>query len=385
MVLVGDVPVDAGQDLHIVLVGREVGPGTGVVAVLVLHVLGNLFKVCQGGAGDEGIGIGNTIGGAFPAVHDGRYLGILGVHEEEELVLDDGAAEGETVSGAAVLFAGTGDLLTVHGVTLQVLVLVIYISRTLEGVGTGLGDGVHTTADEVGLTNVVGADHNLHFLNGVDGDRVAAAGEVGRQTEVVIEVGTVHGEVGQTAVGTGEAHAVTAVRGKAGNIRDAAVHRRDSGDLCVVDVGHSTGTLLGIELGSGVCNDDGSLQELTGFSDFSIQGERLGQLQGDTLVGGILVTQAGEVYLVGTAGTHTLDGIAAVGVGHGAIDGTGGLVQSHHGRADDRFAILVHHYTREGGSGHLSKGDNARKHSNECERKAFESFFHKIFRINIDT
>ena len=299
LVLLADVPVQTGQDLDVVLVGREVGPGAGVVAILVFHELGNLLQVGVGGTGDEVVGIGHAVGGAFPAVHDGGNLDVFGVHEEEELVLHDGAAQGKTVSGAAVLIAGTGDLFAVHGVTLHVFILMIDVCGALEGVGTRLGDGVHAAADEVGLTNVVGADDNLKFLDGVDGDGVATAREVGGKTEVVVEVGTVHGKVGGTAVGTGETHAVTAVGRQTGNIRDVAV-----------DGGH------GLNL-------------------------------------------------------------TAVDVGHGAVNGTGGLMQSHHGCADDRFAALVHHLAGEGRRGHLSIGYSARNQCTECEQKAFKSVSHK--------
>ena len=51
-------------------------------------------------------------------------------------------------------------------------------------------------------------------------------------------------------------------------------------------------------------------------------------------------------------------------------------MDSHHGRPDDRLAILVHHASREGRRGHLRKGDNTRKHRDACEHKAFESVLH---------
>ena len=85
------------------------------------------------------------------------------------------------------------------------------VGTATELVGTTLGNGVNTTTDEVGLTNIVGRDHNLHLLDSLDADGVATTGQVVAQTEVVVEVGTVNGEVGSTAIGTGKTHAVTAV------------------------------------------------------------------------------------------------------------------------------------------------------------------------------
>ena len=368
VMVVGDVPVQTGQDLDIVLVGGEIRVGAGVVTVSISHIVLYRLEVCQLGTGQVFVGITHTILGAFPTVHHRRNLDILEVHEEEEFVLDDGTAEGHTVRGAAVLVAGTGDLLTVYGVTLHVLVLMIHISGTLEGVGTGLGDGVHAAADEVGLADIVGADYHLHFLDGVDGDGVAATREVGVKTEVVVEVGTVHGEVGGTAVGAGEAHAVTTVRRQAGNVGDAAADGGKRGDLVAADVGYSTGTLLRIELGGSVCDNHSALQHFRALCNLGVQGEGFCQLEGDTGVGGILVTQAGEIHLVRTAGTHTLNGITTVCIGHGAVNGTGGLVLSHNSSADNRLAVLVYHATGEGGRGHLSIGDSARNQRSECEQ-----------------
>ena len=45
--------------------------------------------------------------------------------------------------------------------------------------GTGLGDSVDTTAYEVGLTNIIRSDDELDFLESVERNRGAAAGEVG--------------------------------------------------------------------------------------------------------------------------------------------------------------------------------------------------------------
>ena len=168
-------------------------------------------QVAQGGARDESISVTDAVLGSTPAVNDGRLLGHLTVYKEEELVLPDGATKGETVGGHLVLLTRLRNLITVYSVTAHVLVAVEDVGAAAEGVGTALGDGVHATTDEVGLTHVVGRNHNLHFLDCLDRNGVATTGQTVAQTEVVIEVGTVNGEVGQTAVGTGKAHAVTTV------------------------------------------------------------------------------------------------------------------------------------------------------------------------------
>ena len=78
----------------------------------------------------------------------------------------------------------------------------------MELVGTRLGDGVDAAADEVGLTDVEGGNHDLNFFKSVHGDGGATTREVAAQTEVVVEVGTINSEVGGTTVATSKAHTV---------------------------------------------------------------------------------------------------------------------------------------------------------------------------------
>ena len=117
------------------------------------------------------------------------------------------------------------------------LVAVVDVGTTLEGVVTTLGDGVHTTANEVGLTHVIRRNHYLHLLDSVERDGVATTRKLVAQTEVVVEVCTVNGEVGCTSIGTSEAHSVTSIRRKACNVGDAAGHSWQVGDLSIGDVG----------------------------------------------------------------------------------------------------------------------------------------------------
>ena len=319
--LLGDVPVQAGQEFLVVLIGREGSPGAGVITVFVLHIVGHRLEVGIGGAGNVIVRIRNAILRASPAGNHGRGLGKLRIHEEEKLVLDDGAAQGKPVSRIAVLVPGAGNLVSVNGVAPHVFVAMEDIGRPLEGVGSGLGNGVHTAADEVGLTDIVGRNHHLHFLNGVDGNGASATNKAIGETEVVVEIGAVHREVGRTGVRTGEGHAVSAVRRQAGDVRNAAVHRRDGLNLLVVDVGRGTGLFQG-ELGSGIGHHHRLGQELVGLRDPGIQVVGFSQLEDDSGVVRLLVTQAGNFHLVRTAGTHTLDGIATVRIGHGAVDGS---------------------------------------------------------------
>ena len=377
VVLLRDVPVDAAENLHVRLEGREVGVGTGVIAVvppeLVLHGL----KVGRGDAGDVLVDVHLAVLGGAPAEGRGRGIDILEVHEEEELVLHDRAAEGHAVGGLPVDLAGS-QFLFIHAVSVHVLVLVVHVGRSLELVRTGLGDRVHAAADEVRLADVERGDHHLHFLDGVDGNRGAAAREGGGQAEVVVEVRAVHREVHVTAVGSGEAHPVTAVRRDLRDVRDAAGDRRHREHVRLGDVRGGAGLLLRRELGRRRRDDHGLGEELVGLADLRVQVVRLGQLERDLRVVHLLVTQAGDLHAVGAAGTHTLDGVEAITVRHRTVGGPGRLVDGHDGGADHRLAVLVHHAAAEGRRRHLGEGGDTRQHGQCRERKAFEGISHKL-------
>ena len=175
VVLVGDVPIQAREELVVVLVGWEARPRTRVVSILVPNVVGDLLKVGKRGAREVVVGISDTVLRTTPAIGHGRNLFHLAVDEEEELVLDDRTTEGHAPRRGAVFLACAGNLLAIHGVATHLLVLVVNIGRATEGVGTRLGDGVHATADEVGLANIKWRNNDLHLLYGINGDRAAAA------------------------------------------------------------------------------------------------------------------------------------------------------------------------------------------------------------------
>ena len=229
--LVGDVPVQACQQLVVILVGGEVRPRAGVVAVLVLDVLRDGSHIGQRRTRQIVVGIVGAVLRGAPAVDNRRCLHHFAVDEEEELVLQDRTAECEAVGCLRVLGTCAGDGLTVDSIATQVLVLVIDVGTALEGVGTRLRDSVDATTDEVCLTNVEGRDDHLHLLDGFKRDGVTTAGELLAQTEVVVEVSTIDSEVSRTSVTTGEGHAVTAIRRQTGNVGDSTTDGRHGSNL----------------------------------------------------------------------------------------------------------------------------------------------------------
>ena len=93
------------------------------------------LHVFDGSPGDVHVRICLAVYGWSPLVRYGRFLCILEVHEEEELVLDDRTAESHTI-GSKTVYAAASELVTVDGVSPHVLVSVIYVCGTFEGVRT---------------------------------------------------------------------------------------------------------------------------------------------------------------------------------------------------------------------------------------------------------
>ena len=215
----------------------------------------------------------------------------------------------------------------------------IDVGSTLEGICTRLRDGVHTTTDEVCLTNIVGRDNHLQLLDSIDRDRVTTTREVRRQSKVVVEVGTVDSEVSRTSVATCKTHAIAAIRRQAGNVSDRTTDCWQVGDLGIVNVRRSTSLLCG-ELGC-----------LTAYHDFcqlsSVLREPYGEVVGlselefDALNSLRLETDVRDCHLIRATRTHTLNGKAAGRVSNCRVTSTRRLVYSHHGSADDLFAVLV--------------------------------------------
>ena len=244
---VRDVPVNAGQQLGVLLVGREIGVGACIIAVFVLQMVVHLLHVRLQCTGHHTFRIFAVLARAI-LYNFSRSLLFFVVHKEEQLVLDDGTTQRKAV-GSLGLIGTCSQVLAVDAVTTHVLVAVIGIGSTSECVRTALGDGIDATANEVRLAHVEGSHHYLHLFDGIHGDGVAATGKVGTKSEVIVEVGTVDGEVRGTSVTAGKAHAVGIGR-KAGNVTDAAVHGGKLRHLCRRDIGSGTRLFSG-ELGLG--------------------------------------------------------------------------------------------------------------------------------------
>ena len=367
-----DVPVEAGEDLHIGLVAGEVGEGTGIITVFVLHISLDSLEVFSGTTGNAGIVVSFAALVGTVLNHLTGIALMLEVCEEEEFVLDNRATD--RCADHAVRFSlAVAAVDTCYGVAAESLVAVVAVHGTLEGVGTGLGDCVDATADEVGLADIVGSDHDLDFLKCIHGDRGAATGELVGKTEVVVEVGAVDREVGGTAVAAGEAHAVC-IRGDAGQVGDAAVDRRHLLHLLAVDAGGST-RLLSSELGSRSDNDH-LIQCRCGSLQGGVLDIHLTEVQRNALIDDGFATHHLNLDIIRSARAHTLDRITALAIGHSIILRTGGGVGRDDGSSDDG-TLLIHDFTAHRRGGHLCGHRKGDEQSESSQSKKLNGFFHK--------
>ena len=176
VMIVGNVPVDACQDLAVITLGREISVRSRIVVILINKVVAHLLHVAGQCTRHHTTGILALLACTVSDNLSKRLL-LLVVHKEEEFVLDNRTAQGEAV-GLFVLILTTAQVFVVDAVTAHILVAVVGVGCTLEGVRTTLRNGVDTTAYEVGLAHVEGSDHYLYLLNSIQRNRISATREV---------------------------------------------------------------------------------------------------------------------------------------------------------------------------------------------------------------
>ena len=222
-------------------------------------------------------------------------------------------------------------------------------------VRTLLGDGVDAAARKSALADVVGGYHHLNFLNGVHGDGIgaclSAVRTAGRETEYVVGYRTVDLEAVVAVVGANKRD--TAVFGSHGqravlhDVVDVAVYGRGILDGVCREVGGSAA------FGLGVGYDYHFIQQLRAGVQFYVLCVSVTQFQHDAGKRRALITYIRHCKLVRAARTHTLNGIASVHVGDGAVLCTRGLMNSNNRRSDHCFILFVGHLAADGGSGNL--------------------------------
>ena len=376
LVEVVDVPVDLEASL--------VAPGVGVRTVILSVVVDalSLRQVLDGVENARGlVGIDLGVGRSQSVLVGIGLVGAFEVGEEEEFVLQDRTAEGEAKHRLALVGIGIGILATGQLVVAahQLLVVAVEIGRTVELVGTTLGDGVDGAAGESALANVKRGDVDLDLLHRLHGDwlgaRLAAVAAVGGQTKHVVVHRAVDLEGVVAVVRAGKRHGSALSVGRdlrvhARDVGDAVAHRWDLADAASVDALRRS-RLGGIY--ASLARDDDLLQLL------GVVGERAGEVlrltQGEADILKLLGLHAdvGDLHGVGAAHTHTLDGEASIDVGHCAIDGARRIVGSRDSCTNDVVAGGKD-LSADAGCRHLCecRGEDRRQHHNEGK----QSFLH---------
>ena len=215
----------------------------------------------------------------------------------------------------------------------------------MEVVGTGLCDGVDGSAVESALADIVGSDADAHLFDGIERDRGAAAGEdVASQTEGIVELCTVDGDVALTVVTSthGIASGSGATLGRldehggevaAGGGHEAHAFGVDGGDGAGAAHAHVTASASGY--------DDSLVKVVAAHFHRCFDGEWRAELEHDVLVGLALVADVGDGDVVGTTGAQTVEVETTVVVRHAAVAGSRGSVYSNDVCTDDGFAVLV--------------------------------------------
>ena len=227
----------------------------------------------------------------------------------------------------------------------ELLVVAVAIGAAVEVVSSALSDSVDGTTGETALTHVVGSNIDLDLLDGLHTDGLcsglAAIAAVGGKSEDVVVHGTVNLERVVTVVGSGERHRTGHAVG-----RDLRIHTRDVGNA-VADRRHVVNHLCVDALrGSGLRGiqpaaacDDHLVEYLGIFLERAREVLRLTKKQVHIVETLGLMAHIGDFHLIGSAYTHTLDGVAAFAVGDGTIDGARGLVGSGNGGTNHLLAF----------------------------------------------
>ena len=141
---------------------------------------------------------------------------------------------------------GYGQPVVTNLLTLQVGTGQESIGHTLKGVGTTLGNRIHTTASKTTLTHIVRRNRNGHLIECLERDGSAATRQrTGFHSERIVERGTIDGDIRLTVVSSTNRH--TAGRTRLWRHLHDIQHRtadiRHSSHLVSVQTGYSATTV----------------------------------------------------------------------------------------------------------------------------------------------
>ena len=178
MVHIVDVPVQAGKNLIVVLVSREIGERARIVTVLPFYMLCHHLHITDGSTRQIVVGICHTVFCGSPSVDNGWRFHHFTVYKEKQFILDNRTAKCKTIRCGLALSTCSVYLLAVNGITLHILIHMINVCTSTECVGSRLGNGIHTTTDKVSFAHIVRRDNHLQLLDGIDRNRISTTRKV---------------------------------------------------------------------------------------------------------------------------------------------------------------------------------------------------------------
>ena len=184
MVIV-DVPVYTGQDTIGGCLDVVTLPGACGETIGILQIAGKTVEFLNLRTA-VGVGVRKRSVTSTSNRSGNDVVLVFTIQEEEQLVLDNRATEGCTVSiGVTIVDIEHG---ISYPVTFQRGTCKIGIEATFELIGTTLCNGVDTTTGESALTNVIRRDGDGHLIQRVERDRCTTARQrAGTQTEGIVE------------------------------------------------------------------------------------------------------------------------------------------------------------------------------------------------------
>ncbi len=317
--------------------------GTGLVAKILFQIGAQRIQI---GGEDAGcvaryrlveIGPRHIVGAGL-----GQFVA-LGIDKEKEFVLDDRAAQADANAAVA---EGTGVVGVGFGFGAhQTLITGQAINRAGKFVGSALGDGVDAGAHKITLANVIGRDVDLQLFDGLQRDRCHAGAVAGLscQTERVVEIGTVDGDVVHAVILAREGESIAGrvvLRCQTGKIFDSSCDGGQGLDCLFADRGGRAGTRSAHD--GATFSRRHNFAKVNGFlgqDKINLRVLAQGQVDIFDLFG--LVTHKPRRDRIGTANAHTGDVIAPVGTGIDAKGRAARLMNGHDIGADQGLAVVV--------------------------------------------
>ena len=201
----------------------------------------------------------------------------------------------------------------------------------MEGIGTRLGDSVHTTTREARLTDIEGSDDDLQSIDCFQRDCVLTRRA---EAEDVVIHSTVDLEAIEAVISTCEGAITIGLRSQLSDVHDATRDGRDTLDILTGE-GRTSARLLSVELVPLSTSDDDGGELLGVVLELDVEGLRFAEGETDVLDLSGLIADIRDRQCVGSTWAHTYDAEVPLGVGDRAVGRSGRQVFGDNAGADE--------------------------------------------------